>query len=72
MSWENTRCPCGGTKDRDTMLCTACEQAVAGSFDFTRMHDTTAHLSERRSAAVRVLAAARRRNNLSLPLAYSA
>lgn len=33
MSYENNKCPCGGHKLTDTMLCHDCEKAVGGTFD---------------------------------------
>ena len=70
MSYENTRCPCGGTKLTETMLCPACEQAVAGTFDRREMDNRAAPLEARRSAAIRVLACARQRKP-GLHLAYA-
>lgn len=71
MSWANTTCPCGGAKERETMLCQACEVAVAGTFDRREMENEAAGFTERRNAAIRVLAVARRRTNPSLSLNYS-
>lgn len=70
MSYENSKCPCGGRKLTDTMLCDDCEKAVAGTFDRREMDDPKAPRDVRRSAAIRLLAVARRRNPL-LPLAHS-
>lgn len=64
MSYDTTQCPCGGRKQVDTMLCDACELALAGTHDRNRMDDPTANWSARRSAAIRVLAQARRRCHL--------
>lgn len=61
MSYENTHCPCGGRKPTDTMLCQACESAFAGTPDRQRMDDPSADFGARRGAAIRLLAAARRR-----------
>ena len=43
------------------MLCGACEDHVAGSFDRSRMDDLTAPWAQRRAAAIRVLAVSRKR-----------
>lgn len=61
MSWENTECPCGGEKLRETMICALCEAMVAGTYDRQRMDDPAVPLEQRRAAAIRVLAASRRR-----------
>jgi hypothetical protein len=67
MSYENNDCPCGGRKDRETMLCQPCEQHVAGSFDRREMDNQAATLGQRRAAAIRVLAAVRTRGQLWKP-----
>lgn len=61
MSYDNTQCPCGGRKLVETMLCAECERTFASAPDRRRMDDTTADWSVRRSAAILVLAQARRR-----------
>lgn len=71
MSYENSKCACGGQKLRETFLCDDCEKAVVGTFDRTRMDDPKAGFAERRSSAIRVLATARKRRCDALPLAYS-
>ena len=70
MSYENTACPCGGQKLTDTMLCAACETAVAGTYDRKAMDDHRNGFELRRQSAMRVLSISRRRN-ASLPLAFS-
>lgn len=69
MSYKNTRCPCGGQKLTETMLCPACETAVAGTYDRREMDNRAAPLEARRAAAIRLLAVSRRRQS-RLPLAY--
>lgn len=61
MSWENTQCPCGGEKQRETMLCASCEAVFAGNYDRRRMDDPAVPVEQRRTSAIRVLAASRRR-----------
>jgi hypothetical protein len=70
MSYENTQCVCGGRKLTDTMLCADCEKAVEGTFDRREMENPAATWEQRRNAAIRCLAVARRRNP-SLPLTYA-
>lgn len=73
MSYENTSCPCGEKKLTDTMLCAACERAVAGTYDRKAMDDHHNPFELRRQSALRVLAISRRRRTASaLPLAYQA
>ncbi len=71
MSYENNKCPCGGRKLTDTMICVACEKVVVGTFDRVQMDNVLAGFEVRRFAAMRVLAVARRRNP-SLPRAFAA
>ena len=73
MSYENTACPCGGQKLTDTMLCAACETAVAGTYDRKAMDDHRETFELRRHAAMRVLAISRRRRTATaLPMAFQA
>jgi hypothetical protein len=62
MSYENTQCPCGGHKPRETMICPACEIACAGH-DLIRYRDDQSPVESRRNAAIRILAKARRRKS---------
>jgi hypothetical protein len=71
MSYENTACPCGEKKLTDTMLCAACEAAVAGTYDRKAMDDQSNAFELRRQAAMRVLAVSRRRRAADLPLAFT-
>ena len=72
MSYENTACPCGGQKLTDTMLCAACETAVAGTYDRKAMDDHRNGFELRRQSAMRVLSISRRRRTpTALSLAYS-
>lgn len=61
MSYENTKCPCGGKKPTETMLCADCENAVAGTYDRVLMDNPNAGFGDRRRSAIRVLSVARRR-----------
>jgi hypothetical protein len=72
MSYENTHCPCGGEKARETMICPECEAAVAGTYDRKRMDDPLATWEQRRRSAILVLAVSRQRRKADLPLAYRA
>jgi hypothetical protein len=62
MSYENTSCPCGGRKERETMLCTPCIAATEGTIESAVMHDTTRTWQTRRNAAIRLIAMARKRH----------
>jgi hypothetical protein len=69
MSFENTQCPCGGKKERDTMLCAACAEYVAPTIDAASLNDHRIPWQSRRNAAIRVLKLCRDRNR-SLALSY--
>ena len=71
MSYENTACPCGGHKLTETMLCAACETAVAGSYDRKAMDDHRNGFELRRQSAMRVLSISRRRRTATLPSAFT-
>ena len=61
MSYENTECPCGGRKERETMLCHECEAAFAGESDFRIIKDDSFSFSARRGAAITLLSKSRTR-----------
>jgi len=62
MSFENTDCPCGGKKDRDTMLCRICEVELAGHPSMISFNNTKASLETRRHAALVLLTLVRGRH----------
>ncbi len=51
MSYEDTNCPCGGKKLRDTMLCDACEQELANHPSMKVFKDRSHKVDERSHAA---------------------
>jgi hypothetical protein len=65
MSHEDTNCPCGGKKERETLLCplcvAACMEDPALSFELARYRDETRSFDSRRSSAIVLLASRRRR-----------
>lgn len=69
MSFENTQCPCGGKKQRETMICPACKEYVAATIEAASLDDTRIPWQSRRNAAIRLLSLARNRNK-SLSLSY--
>lgn len=70
MSYENTDCPCGGKKERETMICPACREYLAGNHDLHFMADITESVESRRRSAVTVLSLCRKRNR-RLPLRFA-
>ncbi len=74
MSYENTSCPCGGKKEKETLICRECVvhiYAVTDGFDLERYRDESFTTEARRSMAIRLLTAARKRSKM-LPLAFLA
>jgi hypothetical protein len=74
MSYENTDCPCGGKKDRETLICNACALHIFEStdrFELDHWQDGSFTKEARRSMAIRLLTMARRRTR-RLPLQFSA
>ena len=62
MSYENSICPCGGKKPTDTMLCDACEDALADHPAMGIFKDLTMRTEARRHAAITLVTLARKRN----------
>ena len=62
MSYENTSCPCGGRKERETMLCAGCVAATDGVADAFIVADSSRQWQARRNAAIRLIAMARKRH----------
>jgi hypothetical protein len=71
MSYENTECPCGGKKDRETMICYECQKEFSDTFEMRIVSDLDKEPWHRRPAAIRLLSMARRRTK-RLPLQFSA
>lgn len=61
MSYENTSCPCKGTKPTDTMLCDECEAEFATHSAMAVFKDDKADVSFRRHCAVILVSLARNR-----------
>jgi ribosomal protein L32 len=71
MSYENTECPCGGKKQRETLVCAECERQFADTYEMKSFRDLTEPPWSRRPSAIRLLSMARRRNR-RLPLQFLA
>lgn len=65
MAWHDTKCPCGGRKETDTLICAKCvehaQEDHSRAYDLRTFQDGKESIEHRRGAAVRLLAAARRR-----------
>lgn len=61
MSWEDTSCPCGGRKDRETMLCVECQTQFKDRPETKELNSDQLSFSQKRSSAIALLALARRR-----------
>ena len=61
MSYENTKCPCGGIKQTETMLCPECNAAFWHLKDMTDYQNGALSVMHRRLAAISLLAMARGR-----------
>ena len=62
MSYENTSCPCGGRKERETILCLDCQDQTASTIEAAVMNDASRSWQTRRNAAIRLLSIARGRD----------
>jgi hypothetical protein len=70
MAYDDNHCPCGGKKERGTMICPQCQDHLASDPNLAAMTDPRFSWEARRSSAIRILGMARGRNE-RLPLAFS-
>lgn len=71
MAYSDDQCPCGGKKDRDTLLCATCTEQFEDTAEMRTFRDPEASTPFKRAAAIRLLQLSRRRKRL-LPLHYTA
>ena len=55
MAWNDKRCPCGGTKEPDTLLCQACLDRADPTMTRVFNDETKFPPTRRQSAAIRLL-----------------
>ena len=60
MSWENEVCPCGGKKERETLLCSPCQSDLAHHPAMRAFNFDNEASSYRRSAAIILVTLARK------------
>lgn len=65
MSYADTKCPCGGKKAPDTMICPECEEAFRDTHEYRGWQDTTEPWGSRRRDAIRLLSMCRRRRRVA-------
>lgn len=63
MSYEDTNCPCGDQKQRNTMLCETCETHFADHPSMVAFKDKKSPLDSRRHAAIVLVSLSRNRKN---------
>lgn len=64
MAYEDTCCPCGGKKERETMLCTPCVEHLSERPEMKAFRDSTNFtVQHRRSCAIALITLARRRKH---------
>jgi hypothetical protein len=63
MAYDDNNCACGGKKERDTLMCVACKEETSHYKEWGVYLDDRYSTEPRRSAAIMLLAAARRRGN---------
>lgn len=70
MSYEDTRCPCGGKKPTDTMLCDECNTALKDHPSMKVFRDAAKYsVDSRRHAALVLITLSRaRKRQKELPL----
>ena len=62
MSWDNTTCPCGGEKQRETLICAACELALSDDPAMRLWRNLENDRQFRRAGAIRLLSLSRQRS----------
>lgn len=65
MIYENTQCPCGGTKPAETMLCDECVALFQSRPEWREFQDPTLPLEYRRHAAIVLLSLAGDRKRMA-------
>lgn len=65
MSFEDTKCPCGGKKLTDTMLCSDCETAFKDHPSMKYFNNPAHPIDGRRHAAITLITLARGRKRKS-------
>jgi len=65
MSYENTKCPCEGTKPTDTMLCDECLRAFKHRSEMMVFNDPQFSLGYRRNAAIILINLSGRRRKIA-------
>lgn len=61
MSWEDRRCPCGGVKESETLLCPECELQFHDHPAMQAFTDSRNRLESRRHAAFILVTLSRKR-----------
>lgn len=61
MSYDNTACPCGSKKEQQTMICADCQNALKATREWQTLQDPNEPYWNKRPAAIKLLAMARRR-----------
>lgn len=61
MSYDDTKCPCGGKKPPSTMLCDECIEAFKDRKELQQYQDNSYTVEFRRHAAIILLTLARKR-----------
>lgn len=67
MSFEDTHCPCGGKKERETMLCAECVEWLKDKPAMKAFLDETCAVEYRRQAAIILVTLARKRKRAQEP-----
>lgn len=68
MAYDDTHCPCGGRKETETLLCSACVAHTEATPDMRVFRDEQETVYARRGAAIRLLAKARVRTRRLQPV----
>lgn len=67
MSYENTKCPCGDRKPRQTLICETCQAAFGSTVESAAFQNRRLPIAARRAAAIRLLSYSRRRKTTRWP-----
>ena len=61
MAFDDTNCPCGDSKERETMLCQQCAGYFGHTVEMAAVNNLQWPVEARRASAIRLLAMSRRR-----------
>lgn len=63
MAYDDTNCPCGEQKERQTLICKHCESAFRNTIEYKGYANERINTRMRRGCAIRLLSMSRQRKS---------